>query len=67
MRDLGRGIIKLLDENTEHGFCLSSGYASASLGDGSPLVMHMAALDKYFSQHGRTWGAFCLAKGARGQ
>lgn len=62
MRDLGRGIIKLLDENTEHGFVFRVDMRLRPWGDGSPLVMHMAALDKYFSQHGRTWERFAWLK-----
>ncbi|WP_114800796.1 bifunctional [glutamate--ammonia ligase]-adenylyl-L-tyrosine phosphorylase/[glutamate--ammonia-ligase] adenylyltransferase [Moraxella canis] len=62
MRDLGRGVIKLLDENTEHGFVFRVDMRLRPWGDGSPLVMHMAALDKYFSQHGRTWERFAWLK-----
>ncbi|MFB6349343.1 bifunctional [glutamate--ammonia ligase]-adenylyl-L-tyrosine phosphorylase/[glutamate--ammonia-ligase] adenylyltransferase [Moraxella sp. ZJ142] len=62
MRDLGRGVIKILDENTEHGFVFRVDMRLRPWGDGSALVMHMAALEKYFNQHGRTWERFAWLK-----
>lgn len=62
MLNLGRGIIKLLDENTEYGFVFRVDMRLRPWGDGSPLVMHTAALQKYFNQHGRTWERFAWLK-----
>lgn len=62
MRDLGRGVIKLLDENTEHGFVFRVDMRLRPWGDGSPLVLHLQALEKYFNQHGRTWERFAWLK-----
>lgn len=62
MLNLGRGIIRLLDENTEHGFVFRVDMRLRPWGDGSPLVMHLPALEKYFSQHGRTWERFAWLK-----
>ena len=62
MRDLGRGVIRLLDENTEHGFVFRVDMRLRPWGDGSPLVLHLPALAKYFDQHGRTWERFAWLK-----
>ena len=62
MMSLGRGVIKLLDENTEHGFVFRVDMRLRPWGDGSPLVMHLSALQKYFNQHGRTWERFAWLK-----
>ncbi|OOS02319.1 glutamate-ammonia-ligase adenylyltransferase [Moraxella cuniculi DSM 21768] len=62
MKDLGRGVIKLLGENTEHGFVFRVDMRLRPWGDGSPLVLHTTALAKYFNQHGRTWERFAWLK-----
>lgn len=62
MKDLGRGVIRLLDENTEHGFVFRVDMRLRPWGDGSPLVIHLPALQKYFDQHGRTWERFAWLK-----
>lgn len=62
MTNLGRGIIRLLDETTEHGFVFRVDMRLRPWGDGAPLVMSLSALQKYFSQHGRTWERFAWLK-----
>ena len=62
MTHLGRGIIRLLSEVTEHGFVFRIDMRLRPWGDGSPLVMSLPALQKYFSQHGRTWERFAWLK-----
>lgn len=62
MTNLGRGIIRLLDDKTQHGFVFRVDMRLRPWGDGSPLVMSLPALQKYFSQHGRTWERFAWLK-----
>ncbi|TWV80685.1 bifunctional [glutamate--ammonia ligase]-adenylyl-L-tyrosine phosphorylase/[glutamate--ammonia-ligase] adenylyltransferase [Moraxella sp. VT-16-12] len=62
MTNLGRGIIKLLADTTEHGFVFRIDMRLRPWGDGSPLVMSLPALQKYFGQHGRTWERFAWLK-----
>ncbi|WP_066799821.1 bifunctional [glutamate--ammonia ligase]-adenylyl-L-tyrosine phosphorylase/[glutamate--ammonia-ligase] adenylyltransferase [Moraxella oblonga] len=62
MTNLGRGIIRLLSEVTEHGFVFRIDMRLRPWGDGSPLVMTLPALEKYFAQHGRTWERFAWLK-----
>ncbi|OOR91559.1 bifunctional glutamine synthetase adenylyltransferase/deadenyltransferase [Moraxella caviae] len=62
MLNLGRGIIKLLDDVTADGFVFRVDMRLRPWGDGSPLVMTIKALEKYFNQHGRTWERFAWLK-----
>ncbi len=62
MTNLGRGIIRLLDEVTADGFVFRVDMRLRPWGDCSPLVMTTAALEKYFGQHGRTWERFAWLK-----
>ncbi|MDO4441605.1 MAG: bifunctional [glutamate--ammonia ligase]-adenylyl-L-tyrosine phosphorylase/[glutamate--ammonia-ligase] adenylyltransferase [Moraxella sp.] len=62
MTHLGRGVIRLLDEMTADGFVFRVDMRLRPWGDGSALVMTAAALEKYFSQHGRTWERFAWLK-----
>lgn len=62
MTQLGQGIIRLLSDITEHGFVFRVDMRLRPWGDGSPLVMSLPALQKYFSQHGRTWERFAWFK-----
>lgn len=62
MTNLGRGIIRLLGDVSEHGFVFRVDMRLRPWGDGSPLVMTLPALQKYFSQHGRTWERFAWLK-----
>ncbi|MGP1571055.1 MAG: bifunctional [glutamate--ammonia ligase]-adenylyl-L-tyrosine phosphorylase/[glutamate--ammonia-ligase] adenylyltransferase [Moraxella sp.] len=62
MINLGRGMIRLLSEVSEFGFVFRVDMRLRPWGDGSPLVMTLPALQKYFSQHGRTWERFAWLK-----
>lgn len=62
MINLGRGIIRLLSQVSEFGFVFRVDMRLRPWGDGSPLVMTLPALQKYFSQHGRTWERFAWLK-----
>ncbi len=62
MLNLGRGVIRLLDDNNEHGFVFRVDMRLRPWGDGSPLVMTLQALAKYFDHHGRTWERFAWLK-----
>lgn len=63
MINMGRVIIKMLDEITQDGFVFRVDMRLRPWGDGSPLVMTVSALEKYFNQHGRTWERFAWLKG----
>lgn len=63
MTNLGRLIIELLDERTDDGFVFRVDMRLRPWGDGSPLVMSVGALEKYFALHGRTWERFAWLKG----
>lgn len=62
MLHLGRKIIRILDEVTADGFVFRVDMRLRPWGDGSPLVMTLSALNKYFNQHGRTWERFAWLK-----
>ncbi len=62
MTRLGQGIIKLLDNNTADGFVFRVDMRLRPWGDGSDLAIHMSALQKYFSNHGRAWERFAWLK-----
>lgn len=59
---LGQGIIKLLDSNTAEGFVFRVDMRLRPWGEGSDLAIHLSALDKYFSAHGRAWERFAWLK-----
>ncbi|MDO5769394.1 MAG: bifunctional [glutamate--ammonia ligase]-adenylyl-L-tyrosine phosphorylase/[glutamate--ammonia-ligase] adenylyltransferase [Psychrobacter sp.] len=58
----GQGIIKILDTNTADGFVFRVDMRLRPWGDGSDLAIHLAALDKYFTNHGRAWERFAWLK-----
>ena len=62
MTRLGQGIIKLLDQKTADGFVFRVDMRLRPWGDGSDLAIHLSALQKYFSQHGRAWERFAWLK-----
>ncbi|MGO1966341.1 MAG: bifunctional [glutamate--ammonia ligase]-adenylyl-L-tyrosine phosphorylase/[glutamate--ammonia-ligase] adenylyltransferase [Moraxellaceae bacterium] len=62
MTRLGQGIIKLLDQNTADGFVFRVDMRLRPWGDGSDLAIHLSALQKYFSLHGRAWERFAWLK-----
>ena len=62
MTRLGQGIIKLLDNSTADGFVFRVDMRLRPWGDGSDLAIHLSALQKYFSNHGRAWERFAWLK-----
>lgn len=62
MTRLGQGIIKLLDNKTADGFVFRVDMRLRPWGDGSDLAIHLSALQKYFSLHGRAWERFAWLK-----
>ncbi|WP_230659762.1 bifunctional [glutamate--ammonia ligase]-adenylyl-L-tyrosine phosphorylase/[glutamate--ammonia-ligase] adenylyltransferase [Psychrobacter sp. I-STPA10] len=62
MTRLGQGIIKLLDTNTADGFVFRVDMRLRPWGDGSDLAIHLSALEKYFTTHGRAWERFAWLK-----
>lgn len=62
MTNLGRLIIKLINDNTSDGFVFRVDMRLRPWGDGSPLVMSCAALAAYFDRYGRTWERFAWLK-----
>ena len=62
MTRLGQGIIKLLDNCTADGFVFRVDMRLRPWGDGSDLAIHLSALQKYFSNHGRAWERFAWLK-----
>jgi len=59
---LGQGIIKILDTCTAEGFVFRVDMRLRPWGEGSDLAIHLTALDKYFSAHGRAWERFAWLK-----
>ncbi|PKH69377.1 bifunctional [glutamate--ammonia ligase]-adenylyl-L-tyrosine phosphorylase/[glutamate--ammonia-ligase] adenylyltransferase [Psychrobacter sp. 4Dc] len=62
MTRLGQGIIKLLDNKTADGFVFRVDMRLRPWGDGSDLAIHLSALQKYFTMHGRAWERFAWLK-----
>lgn len=62
MNRLGQGIIKLLDNKTADGFVFRVDMRLRPWGDGSDLAIHLSALQKYFTMHGRAWERFAWLK-----
>lgn len=62
MTNLGRAIIKMIDDNTADGFVFRVDMRLRPWGEGSSLVMTLPALVNYFNQHGRTWERFAWLK-----
>lgn len=59
---LGQGIIKILDTCTADGFVFRVDMRLRPWGEGSDLAIHLTALEKYFSAHGRAWERFAWLK-----
>lgn len=58
----GQKLIYLLDNITVDGFVFRVDMRLRPWGDGSPLVLSYAALEKYLSQHGREWERYAWIK-----
>lgn len=58
----GQKLIYLLDHVTADGFVFRVDMRLRPWGDGSPLAMSYAALEKYLIQHGREWERYAWIK-----
>ncbi len=59
---LGRKFIALLDERTADGIVFRVDMRLRPFGDSGPLTTHFAALEHYYSVHGRDWERYALIK-----
>ena len=59
---LGGTIIRLLDQNTEHGFVFRVDMRLRPFGQSGPLVISLGALEDYLQQHGRDWERYAWIK-----
>lgn len=58
----GQAVIRLLDQVTPDGFVWRVDMRLRPWGDGSPLVMSYAGLERYLEQHGRDWERYAWIK-----
>ncbi len=58
----GQGLIRLLDTVTADGFVFRVDMRLRPWGDGSPLAISHAALERYLEQHGREWERYAWIK-----
>ncbi|MEJ2508273.1 MAG: bifunctional [glutamate--ammonia ligase]-adenylyl-L-tyrosine phosphorylase/[glutamate--ammonia-ligase] adenylyltransferase [Gammaproteobacteria bacterium] len=59
---LGRGLIKVLDENTAEGFVFRVDMRLRPFGDSGPLAMNFDAVEHYYQVHGREWERYAMIK-----
>ena len=59
---LGQQLIRLLDEQTEHGFVFRVDMRLRPYGDSGPLVANFDALADYYQLHGREWERYAMIK-----
>ena len=59
---LGRQLVRLLDEQTEHGFVFRVDMRLRPYGDSGPLVANFDALADYYQLHGREWERYAMIK-----
>ena len=59
---LGQQLIRLLDEQTEHGFVFRVDMRLRPYGDSGPLVANFDALTDYYQLHGREWERYAMIK-----
>lgn len=58
----GQAVIRLLDQQTVDGFVWRVDMRLRPWGDGSPLALSHAALERYLEQHGREWERYAWIK-----
>ncbi|MFZ3193247.1 MAG: bifunctional [glutamate--ammonia ligase]-adenylyl-L-tyrosine phosphorylase/[glutamate--ammonia-ligase] adenylyltransferase [Moraxellaceae bacterium] len=58
----GQAVIRLLDQQTIDGFVWRVDMRLRPWGDGSPLALSHAALERYLEQHGREWERYAWIK-----
>jgi glutamate-ammonia-ligase adenylyltransferase len=59
---LGRQLIRALDEKTEHGFVFRVDMRLRPYGDSGPLAASFDALTDYYQLHGREWERYAMIK-----
>ena len=59
---LGQGLIRLLEQATEHGFVFRVDMRLRPFGQSGPLVTSAAALEDYLQIHGRDWERYAWVK-----
>ena len=59
---LSQRLIRLLDEKTADGFVYRCDTRLRPFGDSGPLVVSIAALEQYLTQHGREWERYAYLK-----
>ena len=59
---LGRQLVRLLDEQTEHGFVFRVDMRLRPYGDSGPLVANFDALADYYQMQGREWERYAMIK-----
>jgi [glutamine synthetase] adenylyltransferase / [glutamine synthetase]-adenylyl-L-tyrosine phosphorylase len=59
---LGGTVIRMLDQNTEHGFVFRVDMRLRPFGQSGPLVISLGALEDYLQQHGRDWERYAWIK-----
>ncbi len=60
--NLGRQLIKVLDQKTAEGFVFRVDMRLRPYGDSGPLVMSFAAMEEYYQDQGRDWERFAFVK-----
>ncbi len=55
---MGQRLIKVLDQPTQDGFVYRVDMRLRPFGESGPLVLSFAALEDYYQEQGRDWGAF---------
>ena len=59
---LSQRLIRLLDDKTADGFVYRCDTRLRPFGDSGPLVVSVAALEQYLTQHGREWERYAYLK-----
>ncbi len=59
---LGQRLIKLIDQNSAHGFVFRVDMRLRPFGDASPLAISFDALEHYYQTHGREWERYAMIK-----
>ncbi|MCP4413080.1 MAG: bifunctional [glutamate--ammonia ligase]-adenylyl-L-tyrosine phosphorylase/[glutamate--ammonia-ligase] adenylyltransferase [Gammaproteobacteria bacterium] len=60
--NLGRQLIKVLDQKTAEGFVFRVDMRLRPYGDSGPLVMSFAAMEEYYQDQGKDWERFAFVK-----
>ncbi|MFV2060215.1 MAG: bifunctional [glutamate--ammonia ligase]-adenylyl-L-tyrosine phosphorylase/[glutamate--ammonia-ligase] adenylyltransferase [Gammaproteobacteria bacterium] len=61
-QQLGRQLIRVLDQNTADGFVFRVDMRLRPFGDSGPLVINFNAMEHYYQAHGREWERYAWIK-----